>query len=283
VVISDGMSGTSSQCIIGETNLGSFNAFLPKLSVVSTSTLGDGAWNNVTNTHFGVKTSNGEIGGLAVQHWRTAPDNNLGTVFHAIRQIHNNTMLEPVLYFGTSLTFHSGSLGLNIAPSDYAFQLPNLANQRGRIMANAYLTYSSAANKENIRDVGNVLEKFKAVKVRKWKHKNEIKPTGLRLVNDNGNKTDSETQNNAKEKTFSDLTRLQNTEGAQIVDDQVVGEEDFGFVAEELIEIFPEAVSGRLDKPETVGVNLKVVLAFAVQAIKELTQKVEELERRSKR
>jgi hypothetical protein len=283
VIICDVNNGTFSQCLIGETNLGSFNAFLPKLSVVPTFTLGDAAWNNVTNTHFGVKTSNGEIGGLAVQHWRLANGNSLGNVVHAIRRLHGDTLLDPALYFGTSPTFGTASLGLNVTPSDYALQLSNVADQRGRILANAYLTYSSAANKENIRDVGNVLEKFKAVKVRKWKHKNETKPTGLRLVNNNGNKTDSETQNNAKEKTFGDLTRLQNTEGAQIVDDQVVGEEDFGFVAEELIEIFPEAVNGRLDKPETVGVNLKVMLAFAVQAIKELTQKVEELERRSKR
>ena len=157
----------------------------------------------------------------------------------------NDNVLE---IFGDRDVQIKGRLGVNYANPAYAIQLPNNANAgTGRARANAWTTYSDNRIKKEQQKIIYGLSTVLKIKPKSYvQYNSEFIDEQLKL-------------------------------------DDKSGRKDIGFIAQELYNIIPEVVEKPKDENKNLwAVNYEKIIPVAIQAIKELNSKIENLEAENK-
>jgi hypothetical protein len=142
------------------------------------------------------------------------------------------------------------ALTLNVGGATFALNLPNSSNNGiGRARANAWFTYSDSRLKTGVQEIDNALEIIEKMKPVSYFQHNST------FIN--------------KGETDDTIT------GIRIEND---GENSYGFIAQELYRVLPEAVYKPADESTDLwGINYQLLIPILTQALKEQQKQIEEL------
>jgi len=142
----------------------------------------------------------------------------------------------------------TGQVGIRDDSPTFALELPNNSTQSiGKARANSWDTYSDSRIKENQRNIKYGLKELLQITPKSYTQYNSSFQNG------------------------------------KLVLDKSLPQEEIGFIAQELYEIIPEAVS----KPENEqndlwSINYEKIIPITVESVKELSEKINNLEQENK-